>query len=119
MLAVPKLDLTKVLEGSAREMELTRSDMQAKALVLGKSSLPRRDFRHRRSLQVKYQPSIDRDSGRNVTNGEAISSDVCSVRETGFKHTESIEHFDPGLFDVGRIALVFRQTYQFHDKRMK
>ena len=28
-------------------------------------------------------------------------------------------HFDPGLFDLGRIALVFRQTYQFHDKRMK
>jgi hypothetical protein len=118
-LAVPKLDLTKVLEGSAREMELTRSDMQAETLVLGQSSLPRRDFRHRRSLQVKYQPSIDCGSAWNVTDGEAISGDVRLVRETGLKHAESIDHFDPSLFDLGRVALVCRQTYQLHEKRMK
>src|SRR5262245_40847437 len=105
--------------GSPSEMQLKGSDMQAEALVLRQSILPRCDVRHRRSLKAEHEPSIDRSSGRDVSEGEAISCDVPLVREMGLKHIENLDRCDPSLLDLGRIALGFGQTHQLHDKRMK
>jgi GNAT superfamily N-acetyltransferase len=93
--------------------------MQAETLVLGQSRLPRLNFRHRRALQIEDEPSIDRSSGRNVAESEAFSSDVGLAREMRFKHAENLDHSDPSLLDLGRIAPSLGQTYQLHDKRMK
>ena len=54
--------------------------------------------------------AIGRDLPR--TEGAAKSNDLRQPRE-------NIDHLDPSLFGLGWIALVFRQTYQLHDKRMK